>query len=117
MIGWLLRLFGLGEPMPCFARSPDWPRVRKAHLGEHPACEGCGTQNDLEVHHLHPVFAFPDLELDPSNLVTLCGDGARGCHFRLGHCFSWFAWNIHVLDDCQLQRQRIATRRVKKEAA
>jgi 5-methylcytosine-specific restriction endonuclease McrA len=62
-------------------RSSQWPRVRAAHLAIHPACEACGTRDDLNVHHVLPFHSHPERELDPTNLITLC----RHHHLTLGH--------------------------------
>jgi hypothetical protein len=67
---------GWGEP-----RSSEWSAVRAAHVKRHPACLACGSVEQLNVHHIEPFHMRPDLELDPSNLVTLC----REHHFRIGH--------------------------------
>lgn len=83
-----VRLFGA-------ARSSKWPTVRRRHLIAHPSCIVCGTTNSLEVHHRLPVHLCPWLELDPTNLVTLC-DGPRSCHLNFGHYGAWNRWNPDV---------------------
>jgi hypothetical protein len=67
---------GWGDP-----RSSEWSAVRAAHVKRHPACLACGSVEQLNVHHIEPFHLRPDLELEPSNLVTLC----REHHFRIGH--------------------------------
>jgi hypothetical protein len=67
---------GLGVP-----RSPKWPAVRAEFVRLHPTCAACGSWSALNVHHVLPFHQRPDLELDPSNLITLC----REHHFRIGH--------------------------------
>lgn len=62
-------------------RSSGWYAVRNRFVGEHPACEACGIAVELNVHHVKPFHEHPELELDPSNLITLC----REHHFRVGH--------------------------------
>jgi len=62
-------------------RSGHWPTVRAAYLAEHPTCEACGSADDLNVHHVAPFHLRPELELDPTNLITLC----REHHFSIGH--------------------------------
>ena len=77
-------------------QSGKWPTVRKYHLQSHPVCEACGRDHNRNVHHIVPFHAAPALELDPSNLITLCAgddqDNSDGdewsdhnCHFRIGH--------------------------------
>lgn len=63
------------------ARSPRWPEVRQDHLSRHPVCEACNTQIHREVHHVVPFWQAPELELEKTNLITLC----RPHHFALGH--------------------------------
>jgi len=33
-------------------RSPKWSKTRQQHLLENPLCANCGSQTDLEVHHI-----------------------------------------------------------------
>lgn len=109
MFAWLQRLFGTIDGFN--ARSPEWPRVRAEHLTRQPTCESCGSSRDLEVHHLVPVQYAPELELDPLNLLTLCGEGSHGCHHRCGHSFDWKAFNPNAVSDAASQRRRIEQRR------
>jgi thymidylate synthase (FAD) len=46
-------------------------------------CRLCGSRSSqLEMHHIIPVWARPDLVLDPDNIATVC----RLCHLKLnGH--------------------------------
>lgn len=81
---------------PKVLRSPRWPAVRAAHLALHPFCAACGGTEHLQVHHKKPVHLFPQLELEPDNLITLCEGPGRGCHFIFGHLYSWFAFNPSV---------------------
>lgn len=66
------------------ARSPQWPAVRKRHIDGHPNCVVCGRKAE-EVHHLRPFHLEPSLELEPSNLRSLC----RDCHFAVGHLWNF----------------------------
>lgn len=65
-------------------RSPHWRAVEKAHLAREPACVACGGVERLQVHHVIAFEADPSLELEPSNLLTLC-EGPRLCHLLIGH--------------------------------
>lgn len=106
-------------------RSDKWPAVRRAHLGEHPACEACGASIALNVHHVIPFHERPDLELEESNLITLCAkfedvdsDGTNdqfNCHFRIGHDPdgpdgprgpNWKLSNPNVWQDARMYRDR-----------
>jgi hypothetical protein len=62
-------------------RSGEWRRVRDEFVEKFPFCAACGTSAALNVHHVEPFHIRPELELDPSNLLTLC----REHHFRIGH--------------------------------
>lgn len=92
-------------------RSPEWPRVRREHLAKQPACAACGDTSDPQVHHIQDFHRHRELELVESNLLTLCGDGAHGCHLRIGHSFRWDKINPHCVTDAALQVQRIRERR------
>jgi 5-methylcytosine-specific restriction endonuclease McrA len=62
-------------------RSSKWKAVRDAFVEKHPECEACGSRQKLAVHHILPFHERPELELEESNLVTLCQEH----HFRIGH--------------------------------
>lgn len=108
MFGWLRdRLAGVfGSP-----RSPRWPEVRAAHLALHPACEACGRIKSLAVHHCKPYHESPEIELSPSNLLTLCTDGPGiNCHFAIGHGGNWSAHNPNVREDVARHRETLRHR-------
>lgn len=89
-------------------RSPQWPKVRSEFLRRHGKCEACGTRNDLNVHHVKPFHLYPEKELDPTNLITLC----RDCHLRYGHAcdahgrVNWSCENPNVREDIRKLKQR-----------
>ena len=95
----MLSLAGALAVRPKPRRSPLWPKVRATHLAECPRCAACGRRQNLEVHHVMPVHVAPELELDPTNLITLCDAGEGGCHLRFGHLMFWKSWNVDVLMD------------------
>jgi 5-methylcytosine-specific restriction endonuclease McrA len=80
-------------------RSPHWPAVQHAHLKLEPNCAVCGGSMNLNVHHKKPFHLFPELELEPTNLITLCMDGDKDCHIKLGHGGSFKAYNPNVVED------------------
>ena len=87
-------------------RSSKWPSVRKAHLSKHPRCEACGSKELLAVHHIKPFHEFPELELDPSNLITLCFTH----HIELGHKGNWKTINPYVREDAkQIKEHNLTT--------
>lgn len=106
----LLAVSCLLSPVPSLAheelgahahpRSSKWPAVEKAHLAEEPACVACGSMELLNVHHERPFEWFPEFELEPSNLITLC----REHHLRLGHAGNWAWANPHARLDAKLFR-------------
>lgn len=88
-------------------RSPKWQNVRKEHLENNPTCAVCGRNKKLEVHHIKPVHMFPELELDPSNLITLCADP---CHLTFGHLFDFKSWNTNIMNDSNTYLSKIKSR-------
>jgi 5-methylcytosine-specific restriction protein A len=94
------------------ARSGRWPTVRKEHLEKHPYCAVCGGTEKREVHHREPFHLNPELELDPSNLVTLCesGKGGLNCHLALGHLGSFKSFNAEVVTDAAHWSKKIKQR-------
>jgi 5-methylcytosine-specific restriction protein A len=80
-------------------RSPQWRRVRQNHIAHFPSCAACGVTKNLEVHHVLPFHVFPEKELDPTNLLTLCETPSHNCHFLFGHCLHWQAYNPNVIED------------------
>lgn len=73
-------------------RSPEWHKVERAFLLLNNACASCGGDKRLQVHHRRPFHLHPELELEPSNLVTLCM-GPNDCHIRIGHGDDFKAYN------------------------
>lgn len=69
------------------SRSHEWPATRRRYLINHNSCEACGGTKLLQVHHKKPFHLFPELELDQTNLITLCQWNL--CHLYLGHGDHW----------------------------
>lgn len=94
-------------------RSPKWPKVSKKHLDAHPFCIACGNANRklLVVHHIKPYSLFPEDELNPENLVTMCegSDVLNGlnCHLLFGHLLSWTSSNPNVVK-CAAEMLKVA---------
>jgi hypothetical protein len=93
-------------------RSPKWPALQRNHLKLHPKCEACETTLGLNVHHVKPFHLYPELELDPKNLITLCRDH----HFSIGHDPdgpwapakpSWTKENPNVRSDAKLWKANL----------
>ncbi len=66
-------------------RSPHWKKVRKDFLKQHRTCVICGTKSGLQVHHKKPFHLYPELELDLTNLITVCMSFRRHCHLKIAH--------------------------------
>jgi len=94
-------------------RSPEWSKVRAEHLKKNPICDVCSCNIDVEVHHIKPFHLYPDLELDPSNLISLCETKKYGvnCHLFFGHLGNYKTENLHVLDDVNTWKKRFNERR------
>jgi 5-methylcytosine-specific restriction protein A len=82
-------------------RSSHWPTVRKHHLKENPTCAVCGDTSKLEVHHIKPFHTHPELELEPTNLITMCESKSYGiiCHLYYGHLGNYKNINPNVVRD------------------
>jgi hypothetical protein len=80
-------------------RSGKWATVRKHHLEKNPTCAACGGTTLLNVHHIQPFHIHPELELDPTNLITLCEDPMRLDHLACGHGFDWKSSIPTVVED------------------
>ena len=84
-------------------RSPEWGKIRKAHLAKFPTCAACGGKTKITVHHMKPFHLHPELELDPTNLITLCeGNKDINCHLVEGHYWSFAKrFNVDVIADSE----------------
>ena len=80
-------------------RSSQWAALEKKHLAEHPTCAACGGKEHLAVHHIRPFHLFPELELDPENLITLCEGSTCNCHLFFGHLGDFKSWNPNIKAD------------------
>ena len=96
-------------------RSPQWPKVRAEHLRKCKFCMVCGGTKKLEVHHIKPFHLDPSLELEPTNLITLCEAKKRGinCHLLVGHLGNYRQENPQVLDHAQFLNAALATKSLK----
>lgn len=93
-------------------RSPEWRKVRAEHLKKFPRCALCGGNKVIEVHHKKSFHQNPELELNPSNLITLCEEGKNGivCHRAIGHLGSYQSINVNVEEDARNWGEKISTR-------
>jgi 5-methylcytosine-specific restriction protein A len=66
----------------------------------------------LEVHHIVPFHINPSLELDMTNLVTLCEckeDGIN-CHLFVGHLGNYRSYNPEVRVDAKTLSDKLRNR-------
>lgn len=82
-------------------RSSLWPKVREEHLKTSPNCVVCNSVELVEVHHIKPFHENPELELEASNLITLCESKKHGvnCHLFFGHLGNYKLNNPNVKED------------------
>jgi hypothetical protein len=104
---------------PDAVRSPHWPAARATHLKEHPTCANCGGTVKLEVHHIRPFHLHPELELEPTNFITLCeaGHGGVNCHLAVGHLGSFKSFNVDVASDSAAYLAKVLHRPLAEVAA
>ena len=88
-------------------RSPEWHKVREEFLKTNPECAICGTNKNLNVHHKKPFHLYPELELDKTNLVTLCMSKME-CHLLIGHGGSFLKMNKHIDSDIKILQQDLS---------
>jgi hypothetical protein len=81
-------------------RSPKWRTVRNNFLKENAVCACCGSDQDIQVHHVKPFHLYEELELDPTNLISLCMSKEE-CHLRVGHADSFKCYNPNVRIDAE----------------
>lgn len=94
-------------------RSKDWPNVREAHLKENATCAVCGGKESVEVHHKKPFHLAPELELEPTNLISLCEAKKYGvnCHLFFGHLGNYKTENLHLETDVKTWKKRFSERK------
>lgn len=106
MLGWLKR-----RAEELFGRGSCWQRARAAHLRKEPRCRACGSDEDIEVHHITPYAVDESLECVESNLVTMC----RPCHHVVGHAGNWHTYRPDVVSLCDTIRKAEVRRIVANE--
>lgn len=94
-------------PLRFTKRAVGWSKVRAEHLKNNPICAACGSDTGLEVHHIKPFHEFPELELDPNNLITLCN---KSCHLYFGHLKYFQSWNPNVVEDAAIYYKKVKAR-------
>jgi len=105
MITWLLdKIKAILYPDLFGGRSSQWSRVRKENIKDYcEMCEKkCGLLKPCELHHILPFNLRPDLELDPTNFITVC----RHCHLYFAHLGSFKSFNLDIKKDALLWVER-----------
>lgn len=90
-------------------RSSRWPAVRREHLKKFPTCAVCGGSKKLEVHHIKPFYMDSSLELEPTNLITLCESKSFGvvCHLFFGHLGNYKNVNNNIAEDAKFWSEKL----------
>jgi hypothetical protein len=96
-------------------RSSKWDGVRKKHLNQNPKCAICEGKARLNVHHIKPFHSHPELELEPSNLITLCESNSYGinCHLLVGHLGNYKNINPTSTQDAKFWNQKLKEKNFK----
>jgi hypothetical protein len=85
-------------------RSGKWSTLEKKFKQAHPCCEICGSNKNLQVHHIKPFHLYPELELEESNLISLCMS-LKECHLKIAHGGSFKSYNPNLLEDVKALQQ------------
>ena len=109
MLNFFRRLFRIEDNNFGVARSSNWPRLRKEHLLKYPFCVLTGTTKKLNVHHILPVWLFPEEEENPDNFITLSGDKIYGVnpHQWFGHLGNFKLYNPNVREDVLIWAEKL----------
>jgi 5-methylcytosine-specific restriction endonuclease McrA len=91
-----------------YKRNDDWPKLRRRFKKRHPECAVCGgkSKGNNVVHHIKPYHWYPELEMEESNLITLC----KSHHLTFAHLMDYKSWNPSVRDDAAIWLQKIKNR-------
>jgi len=91
-------------------RSSKWSTVRREFLASNPTCAVCGKKGTLlspnEVHHLQSFATHPELELEISNLRTVC----REHHQWFCHLGNWASINEEAEIDLKVWEGKVKNR-------
>ena len=99
------------------ARSSRWNGVRNNFLKSYPCCEVCAGTNVLRVHHIKPYHLFPELELEETNLITLCESKNLGinCHLFIGHLGNYRNINPDCVRDAKYWCEKLKRKEFSNE--
>ena len=89
-------------------RSSEWRKLRNQYLFYNPFCACCSGTKRLRVHHIKPFHTHPHLELEWSNLITLCErKKVLNCHLIIGHLKRWNTINVDCLEDVKIWNMKL----------
>lgn len=102
--------FGFSDKTFGALRSPKWRQIQKEHIKKFPTCAATGKKgtllNPLSVHHVKPFHLYPELELDPNNLITL----SFWAHLWLAHLGNYKSFNLNIREDAATLLAKIISR-------
>jgi 5-methylcytosine-specific restriction endonuclease McrA len=72
---------------PGIKRSVYWRNFKRKYMKKVGECSACPSTKKLELHHIKSFHEYPELELDPENVICLCRSKKWGqnCHLNIGH--------------------------------
>lgn len=83
-------------------RSLKWTGIRNAYLRANSKCACCGSNKKCEVHHIQPFHTHPELDLEPTNFMTLCeSKSTLNCHIIIGHGGNYRDVNLDCVKDAE----------------
>lgn len=113
-LGGLLRRWIGTQPDRLQVKRDGRFRAAQRRFCEGKVCAFCGRPAET-AHHVFPVHAHPELEMDERFWLATCGDSGE-CHFRWCHCGNWADWNPWCVEDAKLMTARRENRRRKGES-
>ena len=73
-----------------------WLDIQRKFRRENPLCAVCGSDTNIEVHHIIPVNVNESLCFEESNLISLCRK-YKNCHLVHGHLGNFNNYNPNIL--------------------
>ena len=68
-------------PNEPFYQTKAWKLIRKKILArDHYLCQRCKRRPASMVHHIKALKQYPELALEPENLISLCDKCHEACH-------------------------------------
>ena len=84
------------KPVP-FLRSKAWKELReKALERDGRRCVLCGSDQNLNVHHIFPRKFHKDLQEDIENVAVVCAK----CHFRIHKDAGYIQLAVFLMENC-----------------